>query len=262
MNSAYIRLVIFLYTAEKSSVDFEIARILLKEYDRFPDILIEDIADMANTTPASVTKFVHKLNYKNFKALRNDCGRGETIQSIPEQLSIAETDYDQACTCYLKEKQRHLEFYMQYHDDEMIHAAADLLKQQNQIAVCYTHYSYSCVHVMRNYLEPYQISVQGILRDLEEDFMEKRLADTTVIWLISLQGEWIIQHMEWLLKLKKQGKQLLIITAVFHDQLKELTPYIFPFQFRDTILDTATQISCLFVKVAFAYANFTKLEKS
>lgn len=70
MNNAYIRLMIFLYTAEKSTVDFEIAMVLLKNYNRFPDILIEDIAKLANTTPASVTKFCHKLKYKNLPRIK------------------------------------------------------------------------------------------------------------------------------------------------------------------------------------------------
>lgn len=262
MNNAYIRLMIFLYTAEKSSVDFEIAKVLLKLYDQFPDILIEDIARLANTTPASVTKFAHKLQYKSFKALRNDCVHSEDIHSIPKQLLTAKTDYQQACADYLKEEQQNLAFYMQYHDDNMIQEAAGLLNGHHEIGICYTHYSYPCVHVMRNYLEPFHIQVQGILRDLDEDFIEARLQDTTIIWLISLQGDWIIQHMKWLSKLKQEGKRFMIITAVFDDRFKELTPYIFPFQFKATILDTAAQISCLFVKIAFAYANFPKLEKS
>lgn len=262
MNNVYIRLMIFLYTAEKSSVDFEIANVLLEVFDRFPDILIEDIARMANTTPASVTKFAHKLQYKNFKDLRNDCVRSEGIHSIPRQLSIAKTDYQQACANYLKEEQQNLAFYMQYHDDKLIQKVAALMSRHHRIGICYTHYSYPCVHVMRNYLEPFAIQVQGILRDLDEDFIEARLLDTTIVWLISLQGDWIIRHMEWLCKLKQKGKVFMIITAVYDDRFKALTPYIFPFQFKDTILDTAAQISCLFVKLAFAYANFPKLEKS
>lgn len=92
--------------------------------------------------------------------------------------------------------------------------------------------------------------------------MSQRLQECNILWIISLQGDWIINRMAWLKKLKEQGKQFIIITAVYELRFKELTPYIFPFQFRATILDTANQISCLFVKVAFAYAHFLKLEKS
>lgn len=262
MNNAYIRLMIYLYTAEKSSVDVELAEVLLSVYERFPDILIEDIAKAANTTPASVTKFAHKLGYKSFKELRYDCTQKEDIQLITKQLSIAEKDYQEACENYLLEKQSNLSFYMQYHDQIMIQEVAKLLKNQREIGICYTHYSYSCVHVLRNYLSPLQIHVQGILRDLDEGYMSQRLKECSILWIISLQGSWIIDKMAWLKRLKEQGKQFIIITAVYDSRFKDLTPYIFPFQFRATILDTATQISCLFVKVAFAYAHFLKLEKS
>lgn len=262
MNNAYIRLMIYLYTVEKSSVDVELAKTLLSSYESFPDILIEDIAKSANTTPASVTKFAHKLGYKSFKDLRYDCTQREDLQIITKQLSIAENDYQEACENYLLEKQSDLSFYMQYHDQTMIQEVAKLLNNQREIGICYTHYSYSCVHVLRNYLSPLHIHVQGILRDLDEDFMSQRLKECNILWIISLQGDWIINRMAWLKKLKEQGKQFIIITAVYELRFKELTPYIFPFQFRATILDTVNQISCLFAKVAFAYAHFLKLEKS
>lgn len=262
MNNAYIRLMIFLYTAEKSTVDFEIAMVLLKNYNRFPNILIEDIAKLANTTPASVTKFCHKLKYKNFKELRNDCYSYEDHRYIDNQLQIAETDYQKACEHYLENEQKNLSFYMQYHDEQMIFEIAKKMQKEKEISVIYTPYSYICVHVLRSFLEPYGIQVHGIMRDLDEDFMETRLQDTALFWVINLQGEWINAHKDWLLKQKAKGKELAIITATYDDGFKELTPYIFPFQFRDTILDTAMQISCLFVKIAFAFANFTKMEKS
>lgn len=262
MNNAYIRLMIFLYTAEKSTVDFEIAMVLLKNFYRFPDILIEDIAKLANTTPASVTKFCHKLKYKNFKELRNDCHNYEDHRYVDDKLEIAEQDYRKACEAYLKEEQHNLEFYMRYHDEQMIFDVAKLMLKEKETSVIYTPYSYICVHVLRSFLETYGVHVQGIMRDLDEDFMETRLAHTSVCWVINLQGEWINSHKEWLLKQKEKGKKLVIITATYDDGFKDITPYIFPFQFRDTILDTATQISCLFVKIAFAYANFTKIEKT
>lgn len=262
MNNAYIRLMIYLYRAEKSSVDVELAKVLLNAYEYFPDILIEDIARSANTTPASVSKFAHKLGYKSFKELRYDCIQGENLQIINKQLSIAENDYQEGCEYYLNEKQANLSFYMQYHDQTMIQEVAKLLNNQKEIGIYYTHYSYPCVHVLRNYLSPLHIQVQGVLRDLDDDFMSQRLKECNIIWIISLQGTWIIDRLAWLKKLKKQGKQFIIITAVYDIRFKELTAYIFPFQFSATILDTATQISCLFVKVAFAYVHFLKLEKS
>lgn len=262
MNNAYIRLLVFLYTAEKSSVDYEIAVVLMREYNRFPNILIEDIAKQACTTASAVTKFCHKLNYKSFKELRNDCICDEQLQVIPKQLELAQTSYKQACLSYLEQEQHNLAFYMQYHDEAMIQKAASLMRAGMEIGVCYAPYSYTCVHVMRNYLEMFHIQVQGVPRDLDEDFMAYRLKSSALIWLISLQGTWIKEHWNWLIKLKGEGKTFLIITATYEERFKELTPYIFPFQFKDTILDTAAQISCLFVKLAFAYANFPKLEKS
>lgn len=262
MNNAYIRLMIFLYRAEKSSVDFEIANVLLNQFDRFPDILIEDIARLASTTPASVTKFCHKLNYHSFKELRNDCLKEEELSSVNHQIELAKTSYQEACVAYLQEEQQNLTFYMQYHDEEMIQQVAGFMQNSEEIGVCYAPYSYTCVHVLRNYLEPFQIHVQGVLRDLDEDFIHLRFKQSSIVWLISLQGEWIKEHLALLFKLKAEGKHLVIITSVYDESFMELTPYIFPFQFKDTILDTAAQISCLFVKVAFAYANFPKLEKS
>lgn len=262
MNSAYIRLLIFLYTVEKSSVDFDIANVLLKQIKQFPDILIEDIAAKAHTTPASVTKFCHKLQYKSFKELRND-GALETHQRIQQQLRIAKTSYEEACLCYEKEAAENLHTYLQMYQEESIQQVARIIKAESSICICYPYYAYSCVHVFRNYLESFPIQVVGVLREGEEAFLKTRSKESAILFIISLQGTYIHKHQQWLREEKQAGKKIIIITAIYDETIKELASFIFPFAFLgDTILDSATQISTLFIKIAFACANFPKLEKN
>lgn len=263
MDNAYVRLLIYLYTSEKSSADYEIAKVLLKQYEYFPDILIEDVANKAHATAATVTKFAHKLGYRSFKELRNDCIQQEQHDHIQSQLQLASESYEQACEAYTKEEQEKISFYMRYHEEAQVKAVASLLTSVTELGVCYTHYAYPCVHVLRNYMTPFQKNVQGVMRELDDETIEARMSSCQMVVVISLQGSWIKEHNTLLETWKEKGKHLIIVTGVYEESFMKYTNHIIPFQFLgDTILDSAHQISSFFVKVAFAYANFPKVEKS
>lgn len=263
MNNAYIRLLIYLYTSEKSSADYEIASVLLDAYARFPDILIEDIARLAHTSAATVTKFAHKLGYPGFKELRNDYQEQESNQNIKKQLTLAEDDYQQACQAYLQEECDKLSFYMKYHEEHQIQQAARMFVRAKNIGICYAHYAYSCVHVLRNYLTPFQKQVHGVLRDLEMDVIKERTIDCHLLLVISLQGDWVQEHKGLMEEWRAADKQVILMTAVYEEDFLQVADMVVPFQFiGDTILDSAHQISTFFIKAAFACANFPKLEKS
>ena len=263
MNHAYIRLLIFLYTADHSSVDVSIAKVLLAHIDEFPDILIEDIAHQAMTTPASVTKFAHKLQYQSFKELRMDIHEESTNQQIQRQLLVAKDDCEKACDLYCLEASQRMSQYRKLYDSQMIQRTAEVLTHCKEISVIYAPYAYPCVHVLRNYMEPFSIQVQGLVRHLDEAFMKERILHSQMIIIISLQGDWIREHHHQLLQYQRMGKKLMLVTSIYDETFQELSEFIFPFQFMgDTILDTATQISTLFAKLAFALSNFPKLEKT
>ena len=57
----YIKLSEYLFCCRKASVYVNIALVMLKKIREFPTIYIEEIALLANTTPASVTRFCKVL---------------------------------------------------------------------------------------------------------------------------------------------------------------------------------------------------------
>lgn len=263
MNNAYIRLMIYLYTSEKNSADYMIAKVLLSYFSKFPNILIEDIAKQAHTTAATVTKFSHKLGYKNFKELRMDCQNIEVCNEIDQQLCIANTNYDTACSQFFQKEQSKLSFYKDAHSKELVYSLAEYFYNVDCIGVCYPPYAYSSVHVLRNYVTPLHKEVVGVMREVDVPFMEERVQSCEIIIIINLQGRWIKDNIMLCKRWKEQKKKLILITTVYDEDFNGIPDEIIPFYLvGETIMDSAYQISILFVKVALACANFPKLEKS
>ena len=62
----------YLFNIKKFDTNFIIAKVMLDRLSEFPDISIEKIAYLANTTPATVTKFCKKLGYDGFLGIKQD----------------------------------------------------------------------------------------------------------------------------------------------------------------------------------------------
>lgn len=263
MNNVYVRLMIYLYTSEKTSADYAIAKVLISQYDQFPDILIEDIAKKANATAATVTKFAHKLGYKSFKELRYDIYEMETHPTIDQLMELAKTDVYLANKAYFHNEQEKFVYYQDCHTTTIIEKIAMYFNKSKSIGICYPPYAYSCVHVLRNYLTPLHKEVEGVMREVNSSFLIERMQLCDVIILISLQGTWVKENIEVCKQWKQQGKKIVLITAIYEEDFYEIPDVIVPFQFiGETIMDTSYQISTLFIKAAFACANFPKVEKN
>lgn len=261
MNNLYIRLHNYLYICDHHTADYMIARVLIKEYENLKDILIETIASSANTTPATVTKFVHKLGYKSFKELRKDSTILKTDSSWYKILSKAGNDLVQGEELYLMMVQQHLLEYHKHFDRSMIEKLAYEIKEYKEFGILYPFYSYTSVHAFREYVRPLHIQIHGILRESEMDYIKTATQDIDVIFIICLSGNWLQEHKDMLQELKLAGKCIILISL--NIIVPSFIDYNFPILEKgENILDSAMQISYLFALLAMQLSKLSNFGKN
>ncbi|MFV0393510.1 MAG: MurR/RpiR family transcriptional regulator, partial [Coprobacillaceae bacterium] len=196
MNNNYvksnirIKLIEFLFNTHKLGTDFFIAKIMLEKTFDFPEVTIEEVAYLANTTPASVSKFCKKLGYSGFIELRSDTlkyDNGNLFHPIfynKEKLSI-----DQTLDVFLQSSTKLLKNLFSIYDQHQIERIAKRLQHSKKVTVFSGIHGFAASNLFVELMFPFNITVYEIERDSELSVIENALAFSDLVFVISLTGK-------------------------------------------------------------------------
>lgn len=209
-SRVYVRLTEHLFKCTKVDVDYSITKALIDKIVDFPDIYIEEIAMIANTTPASVTKYCKKIGYQSFKELRTDL---ETYGSevILESISKKQEPDEMIDTFLEMDQIQQKEMFRQF-DRQQCQRIAELLAGKKKVAVLGSTSMFSSVNLLRELLSSNGVSVYEINRRASLDILEDILNTVDVIFLISITGEWLLKNVEHSELFRRLGQKKIIIT--------------------------------------------------
>lgn len=182
----YIKLSEYLFCCRKASVYVNIALVMLKKIREFPTIYIEEIALLANTTPASVTRFCKVLGYPTFQTLKQDL---KPFFTPPMTRQTEDPRWSEAAM--LKKIHQHLPL-------ALCRQIACALEKSRNLLILSNDYSFMPSNLLREALANEQRLVFQLHRQSDNHLLAKfiRLSDTVV--LIDLTGDWLRKHPELL----------------------------------------------------------------
>lgn len=183
-SPVYIKLSEYIFYCRKKSVNVNIALVLLDKVQEFPNIYIEEIAFLANTTPSSVTKFCKELGYERFLDLKQDILPFYPLQTemISDGLSAIE-----------REKNRLNDIYQHIPYDKCLSIAHGILGAKRLLIIC-NDYSFNTSNMLRESLSSRDRMVYQLHRGSDIHLLEKFLTLTDMVLLINLTGEWLVKH--------------------------------------------------------------------
>lgn len=207
------RLVEYMFSNRKKDVSFSIARSLLLRSHELHNITIEEIASLSNTTPASVSKFCHRLKFNSFKELRTTPTRVTTSPIFTVlQLMAIEKGIETAIASFYEEAQtRFMEMFKAF-DMEQIQRIAHRLNDSQSIAVFCGLHGFSAANLFWEILLPFKISVFEINRDSETAVLCSLLNTEDLVLIISLTGRWMDKRISELQITEEIAKKIILIT--------------------------------------------------
>ncbi len=183
-SPVYIKLSEYLFGCRKTSVYVNIALVLQKKIREFPAIYIEEIALLANTTPASVTRFCKVLGYPGFQALREDLRPFFT----PDGRRLYDTPQQQ--------EDGMLHTIHQYMPVALCRQVAAALDNSRNILILSNDYGFMPSNLLREALADEYRRVYQLHRQSDSHLLAKFIAVSDVVILIDLTGEWLRGHPE------------------------------------------------------------------
>lgn len=207
-----MRLSEFFYSCDKNDTNFSIAKVLISKIQEFPDIFIEEIAYLAQTTPASVSKFCKRLGYHDFKTMRTDL---KPIVSYSVFTDINKdpqlTDVQQKFERFLFEERNFSVYVFNKLDVGQLERIAALLRGKKKVAFLTNRYAFGIANLFRDLLSLYKITVLEVDRDANDWVIESVVKDVDLTFVITLTGVWLETKRELLSELSV--KHNLVLTT-------------------------------------------------
>lgn len=192
-----------MFRIQKKDADYAIAKVFIDKIDDLLEINIEEIAFLAHTSAAAVTKFCKKLGYSGFSQIKQPTLEADIIfghfQNIPNS-SWTSGGVDTFCleTC------RMTYFYEKCLNKEDIFEIARILSSSKKTMILTGLHGFSASNLFAELTMNQDLFVYEIDRNSEDTFIESLAKECEVLFLISLSERWIKERKKLFEKLRSK----------------------------------------------------------
>lgn len=190
-GNVYTKITEYMSAIDKGNVDYYIGLAFLSRLQFFPEVYIEEIAMLANTTKSSVTKFCHKCGYDSFSDLRNDMRyytKHSFLAGLNQQSFRSLEEYQNAV---MRADQELIEAYTKSLDLEKVRKAGIAVSRAKSVLFLAGEYNKNIVSVFGEQLFIHDIILTVISRNNEESEILAAAKNADVIVMSCLSGKWL-----------------------------------------------------------------------
>ncbi|TLG72693.1 MurR/RpiR family transcriptional regulator [Culicoidibacter larvae] len=201
----YNKLSEFLFRCTKMGTDYMIAKVLMEKRNEFPEILIENVAKEAMTTPASVTKFCKKIGYKSFYELRNDIEVYSGWDTFAKMRQLSEEQQQSDIFSLLMEQDQQLtkQIYSRLDQQQMQQISGAIGSDCNGVVITPS-YALGPSNLFQEIAKERYVNVFKLSRHAEQDVVYNLCRDSRFIFFLSLTGKWINDNIDMLRHIREQ----------------------------------------------------------
>ncbi|MCY9543568.1 hypothetical protein M5X00_15560 [Paenibacillus alvei] len=210
-SPVYIRLTEFFFKCTKPSVYYTIVKVLIKKIHEFPDIYIEEIAYVANTTPASVTKFCKKIGYSSFKEMRTDLAP-YSYKNPFSTIDWSNSPQNMIEAMKIEEQNLNEKIY-ELIDLEQCKRIAQKLASTTEIAVLCNTFNFASANILRELLSLKGITVFEINRKADISVIKQMLREVDRCFIFSLTGKWLTENPDVLMEIQQSETPTFLLTS-------------------------------------------------
>jgi len=213
-NGVYVTLTEFFYNCNKKDVNYSIAKALILKIREFPNIYIEEISFLANTTPASVTKFCQKIGYGGFTEMKNDLRNDLDYEMFDQMREVSRVSgFNESYLHFLQMEKRRVEEWYQSLDIGQIIRIGRQLKFCSKIAVVVNNYSFGIANLFRELLSQHGVTVFEVNRRADDEVLKSIFRVVDCVFVISLSGEWVQKRLNLLKASKDKNTNFVLING-------------------------------------------------
>ena len=181
------RLLSIVNYGDGKEVNADIAKTILQNYNKIPELTIFDLADLCYVSSSSITRFVRTLGYDSYKQFKNDIDNTLTIDvDYSKRINMATAeDLKPIYQRYTENVIENIQFTFDHIDYRQLNRVCEMIYQAKEIALFGLEYAnYVGIH-FQNKMASLNRLIQLGVSDEKQLELAKRLAPHSLVFIIS-----------------------------------------------------------------------------
>lgn len=192
-----------MFRIQKKDADYAIAKVFIDKIDDLLEINIEEIAFLAHTSCAAVTKFCKKLGYQGFSQIKQPTQEADIVFGHLQTQQNPKSN-NPGVESFCRETNRMACYYEKSLNIQDIEAIAKILSSNSKTMILTGLHGFGAANLFAELTMNEDLFVYEINRNSEDEFIESLAAECSLIFLISLSGRWIKERNKLYKKLKSK----------------------------------------------------------
>nr|WP_303068260.1 MurR/RpiR family transcriptional regulator [Catenibacterium mitsuokai] len=192
------RLLSIVNYGDGKEVNADIAKTILQNYHKIPELTIFDLADLCYVSSSSITRFVRTFGYDSYKQFKNDIDNTLTIDvDYSKRINMATAeDLKPIYQRYTENVIENIQFTFDHIDYRQLNRVCEMMYQAKEIALFGLEYAnYVGIH-FQNKMASLNRLIQLGVSDEKQLELAKRLAPHSLVFIISLEGSFFYRNTE------------------------------------------------------------------
>lgn len=222
MGSVSEKLLSFINTAQVHDSYYDIALVLVKNYDKVRKMSIGEMADLCYVSQATLSRFCRFLGYRNFRHFREELNfEFSLLDDYTRQFqSLLKAGDSKAASLYKERVFQNISSALDEDNLKEIRSAAGLLAESERIAFFSHHFLWDLGHYFQS-----KMIILGKYTELYlsyENQMEcaKTLDENCTAVICTLAGSYFIYYSDLVKTIMNSGAKIIVLT------LNTKSPYI------------------------------------
>ena len=241
----------YLFASQKLTADAVVAKVILDNLAKFPEVYLKQIAQEAQVAESTVTKFCHKIGYRSFKELREDIILNKDIEMIDIMLEHLRKDsIDDAITQMLEEEAKMMKYIFSIFDDDLIQTISGILRKAGKGMILAPSYMNESITFFEQIMRRRQIDFYRLARSSESLLIDNYLSgeNDRPVLIFSLTSEWVLKNKQTLRLIREKGNPVILFTCADITEKAANVDIVFYLGEEDFVGNQTSLVSYLFFK--------------
>lgn len=228
MGSVTFRLIDYVNNATKKDINYEIATIMLKNFNKIKEMNITEISELCYVSPATISRFCRTIGFDNFSEFKNISNVKFSLQNdySNQLLNSAEEDIKSAYEEYTSSLIKNMSYTLENLDCENL----DRIVKQINLTEKVSFFGAQFLHSGGKHLQS-RLILTGKYIEAYSSYNKqlecaRNLDNKSLAIIISVEGSFFFKYMEIVETLKENGVEIILITQNVNSRLADIADTI------------------------------------
>lgn len=201
---------------DSKEVNEDIARTILQNYNKIPDLTIFDLADLCFVSSSSITRFIRTIGYNNYKEFKNEISHTLKIDvDYSKKVNMASAeDLQPIYQRYTENVIENIQYTFDNIDYRQLNRVCEMIYQAKEIALFGLEYAnYVGIH-FQNKMASLNRFIQLGVSDEKQLELAKKLSPNSLVFIISLEGSFFYRNNEIIDILTEKNCKIIAISML------------------------------------------------